>query len=233
LDRHLKGRLVFGPDGNVVTYEGRTEDEERAYRQAHAQDAFDRLTALRFDDSADIHNISMGWYDPVQHALSGDPLYGGNVPYSIEGLWVTDRLAQEFRSFCSVSVPDYVGGGDGSPGSPVAVRADSGAEGDIRFTGCPVLDGVLATALTLTVEGRGTERTLVSRLSLADEPASGIAGRRIDFFAEGEMIGSSTTDADGVAGLVLPARYRGGKHTFEARFAGGDGLASSSARSGG
>ena len=32
---------------------------------------------------------------------TGDPLYGGNVPYAIEGLWVTDRLAQEYRSFCS------------------------------------------------------------------------------------------------------------------------------------
>ena len=92
---------------------------------------------MHFDDSADIHNISMGFVRPQQRR-SGDPLYGGNVPYSIEGLWVTDRLSQEFRSFCSVSVPDYVGGGDGSPGRPVAARADSGADGDMRFTGCPV-----------------------------------------------------------------------------------------------
>ena len=47
-----------------MTSEGRTEAAERAYRQAQARDAFDRLTALKFDDSADIHNISMGWYDP-------------------------------------------------------------------------------------------------------------------------------------------------------------------------
>ncbi len=137
LDRHLMGKLIFDESGNVVTAEGRTEAEERAYRQAQAQDAFDRLTAMQFDDSADIHNISMGWYDPAQHASSMNALYGGNVPYKIEGLWVTDRLAQEFRSFCSISVPDYVGGSDGSPGSLTAARADSGAEGDIRFTGCP------------------------------------------------------------------------------------------------
>lgn len=139
LDRHLQGRLVFDDDGNVVTYADRTAEEERAYRQAQAQDAFDRLTALAFDDSADVHNISMGWYDPQKHAASGDPLYGGNVPYSIEGLWVTDRLSPEWRSFCSVSVPDYIEGSDGTPGSKVVARADSGAEGDMRFTGCPVI----------------------------------------------------------------------------------------------
>jgi len=63
--------------------------------------------------------------------------YGGNVPYRIEGLFVTDRLSQEWRSFCSASVPDYVGGADGSPGSTVLARADSGSDGDMRLTGCP------------------------------------------------------------------------------------------------
>ena len=139
LDRHLQGRLVTDENGNVVTSGGRTEASERAYRQARAQDAFDRLTAMQFDDSVDKHNISMGLYDPVQNVTSLDPLYGGNVPYQIDGLWVTDRLAQEFRSFCSVSVPDYEGGSDGSPGSATAARADSGADGDMRFTGCPVV----------------------------------------------------------------------------------------------
>jgi hypothetical protein len=137
LDRHLQGRLVLDEDGDVVTSGGRTETQERAYRQARAQDAFDRLTAMRFDDSADRHNISMGWYDPVQHATSGDPLYGGNVPYRVEGRYVTDRFAHDFRSFCSVSVPDYVHGSDGRPGSRTAARADSGADGDLRYTGCP------------------------------------------------------------------------------------------------
>jgi hypothetical protein len=33
-------------------------------------------------------------------------------------------------------VPDYVGGGTGAPGSPVAARAESGADGDMRVTGC-------------------------------------------------------------------------------------------------
>ena len=135
LDRHLQGKLVLASPGEVVTQHGRTDAEERAYRQARAQDAFDRLTAMKFDDSVDKHNISMGMFDPVQAATSGDPLFGGNVIYRINGLWVTDRLAQEFRSFCSVSVPDYLGGN----GNGDVVRADSGASGDMRFTGCPVV----------------------------------------------------------------------------------------------
>lgn len=233
LDRHLRGRLASDPNGDVITYEGRSEAQERAYRQAQAQDAFDRLTAMRFDDSTDIHNISMGWYDPVQHATSIDPLYGGNVPYSIEGLWVTDRLSPEFRSFCSVSVPNYVGGSTGGPGSPVAASADSRADGDVRLTGCGTATSFLETAMTLSVEGHGIGRTLVSRLSLVDDPAFGVPDRVVDFYANGEKIGSATTDGDGVALLALPARFRGGKHIFEARFAGDDEYTGSSARSGG
>ncbi|MGH2752970.1 MAG: Ig-like domain-containing protein [Actinomycetota bacterium] len=187
---------------------------------------------MKFDDSADIHNISMGWYDPVKHATSGDPLYGGNVPYSIDGLWVTDRLAQEFRSFCSISVPDYVGGSDGSPGAPVAARAASGADGDLRFTGCPTGPTgptLLATAMTLALEGQGSSRALVSRLSVVDDPDSSVVDRTVDFYADGLFIGSATTDASGRARLVVPPRYRGGSHAFEARFAGDDEYGSSSA----
>lgn len=136
LDRHVRGELVLS-GGNVVTSGGRTEAQERAYRQAIAQDAFDRMIALKFPGSIDKYNVSQGFYDPVQMLTSGDPLYGGNVAYKVEGLWTTDRFAQEFRSFCSISVPDYVGGSDGSPGSATAARADSGADGDMRFIGCP------------------------------------------------------------------------------------------------
>jgi hypothetical protein len=136
LDRHLQGLLVTDASGAVVTGGGRTVTGERAYRQARAQDAFDRLTAMKFDDSADRHNISMGWFDPQQAIDRADPLYGGNVPYAIAGTWITDRLAQEYRSFCSVSVPDYR---KAARGGRAAARADSGADGDMRFTGCPVV----------------------------------------------------------------------------------------------
>lgn len=135
LDRHLKGKLVFDGD-EVVTAEGRTEAEERAYRQAIANDAFDRLTARYFDDSVDIHNISMGFYDP-DAAIAASDLYAGNVPYTVNGLETRDRFSPYFRSVCSISVPDYVNGSTGAPGSPSARRADTTADGDMRFIGCP------------------------------------------------------------------------------------------------
>ncbi len=86
--------------------------------------------------SADKHNISMGFWDPAKAEAAGDALFGGNVPYSIEGTWTLERLSPFYRIFCSVSVPDYVNGSDGRPGSAVAARADSGADGDMRLTGC-------------------------------------------------------------------------------------------------
>jgi hypothetical protein len=130
---------VFDTNGDVVTSEGRTEAEERAFRQAIAQSGFDRMTSMKFlPGTIDKFNISMGFYDPVAHARSGDPLWGGNVPYTIEGLWITDRMSPEFRSLCSISVPNYIEGANGKPADPTppAARADTGVDGDVRLTGC-------------------------------------------------------------------------------------------------
>lgn len=135
LDRHLKGRLVLTGDETPAE-----EAAERAARQAIAQDAFDRLTATKFGArTIDVHNISMGFWDPEVAEANGDPLFGGNVPYTIEGTWTLERFSPFYRSFCSVSVPDYMNGSSGEPGSPVAVRADSGAGGDVRLIGCPIV----------------------------------------------------------------------------------------------
>jgi hypothetical protein len=139
LDRHVMGKLVVGDDGEVVTQHGRTEAEEREHRQQIVEDAYRRLIAQRFDETADLHNVSMGFWNPVAALTSGDALYGGNTPYTLEGLWTTDRLATDFRSYCSVSVPNYT-----DPDGPeVLARADTGAPSgdgpadDMRIHGCP------------------------------------------------------------------------------------------------
>src|SRR5205807_8310650 len=65
-DRYLKGKLAVDPQRHVITSGGRTPAQERAYRQAIAQDAYNRLLlspSKLFDDSVDIHNISMGFWD--------------------------------------------------------------------------------------------------------------------------------------------------------------------------
>ena len=51
--------------------------------------ALTRLVATRFDDSADVHNISGGTYDPATDR---------NVPVHVAGQPVADRLSFEFRS---------------------------------------------------------------------------------------------------------------------------------------
>jgi hypothetical protein len=76
--------------------------------------------------------------------------------------------------------------------------------------------------LELTIEGKGNKRTLTARLTDRDTPETGIAERTIDLYADGELMGSAITNANGVATLQPPSRYRGGKHDFEARFEGDD-----------
>jgi pimeloyl-ACP methyl ester carboxylesterase len=56
---------------------------------ALARSALARLTATRFDSSADVHNISGGSFDPLSQQ---------NVPARIGGQPVADRLSFEFRS---------------------------------------------------------------------------------------------------------------------------------------
>ncbi|HVL33443.1 MAG TPA: hypothetical protein VM600_07680, partial [Actinomycetota bacterium] len=135
LDRHIAGKLAYDADGTVITDAGRSESEERAFRHEIAYGAYRRLIAQKFPSGTiDKHNTSMGFFDPVQLASSGDPIWGGNVPYTIEGLWTTDRLSPEFRSFCSVSAPNYA---TDDP-TDVIARADSGAgPNDMRIHGCP------------------------------------------------------------------------------------------------
>lgn len=142
-DRHLRGKLVFDSAGKVVTSGGRNEQKERAFRQAIAEDAFGRLTARYFDDSADLHNISMGFWDQDLAVASGDLVYGGNIPYRIAGLETRDRFSPYYQSVCSISVPNYVNGSRGKPRDAVApkLRADTGPDQDMRFVGCPVADG--------------------------------------------------------------------------------------------
>jgi hypothetical protein len=116
---------VFDALGNVKTYAGRTVAQERAYRQAIATDAFERLTARYFDDSVDEHNISMGMWDNDLFLANPTDPYSGNVPVQVEGLSVLDRYSPYFYGYCSVTVPDYVHGGTGQAGDPVRAGAPS------------------------------------------------------------------------------------------------------------
>ena len=129
--------------GSVKTYAGRTVAQERAFRQAIAKDAFERLTAAVYDDSVDKHNISMGqWDTDLCTTIPPDPdPFCGNVPFQIEGLNVIDRYSPYFRGYCVLSVPNYGAAATGRPGDavPPLRRADTGSDGDLFFEGCPEL----------------------------------------------------------------------------------------------
>jgi dienelactone hydrolase len=64
---------------------------------------FTRLTASKFDDSADVSSIGAGIYDPAQ-ADPTDP-YAGNLPYMIEGIPVKDAVSFYYLSSYSLTVP--------------------------------------------------------------------------------------------------------------------------------
>ena len=78
------------------------------------------------------------------------------------------------------------------------------------------------TTLVLAAGGKGKDAALEARLFDPDTTQTGVSRANLEFFADGEPIGSATTDAGGRATLALPSRYRGGKHTFEAVFRGDD-----------
>ena len=59
-----------------------------------------------YGDSADIHNISQGVYDPQRVIDSGGDLYAGNVPYAMRGHPAADRLSFYYDSKCDLSIPD-------------------------------------------------------------------------------------------------------------------------------
>ena len=103
---------------------------------ALARDAYFRLTAPVYDDSADVHNISQGSYDPQRVIDSGGDPYAGNVPYRITGMPAADRLSFYYDSKCDLSIP--------------GVPEDRAVSLDIRHAGCTPLPEPGAAASLLS-----------------------------------------------------------------------------------
>ncbi len=93
--------------------------------------------------------------------------------------------------------------------------------------------GPQASTLTLGVQGKGGNRTLVARLASAADPSAAISGRAIHFYAnDGALLGEATTNVDGVASLRFPKQYKNAKGPFRAEFAGDDQWLAASASGG-
>ncbi|MFN9469901.1 hypothetical protein [Acidovorax sp.] len=91
-----------------------------AHDTAMAHNAFARLTAATFDDSADRHNISQGLYDKAAATAAGS-VYKGNLPYLVRGTPTRDRMSFYFQSRCAIT----------RPGGTERVESQ-----DMRATGC-------------------------------------------------------------------------------------------------
>ena len=99
---------------------------------------------------------------------------------------------------------------------------------DIKAGCAPTVTEPRAMTMSLTVEGNGSNRVLVAKLTDA-ETGSGVAGKEVSFFADGVALGSATTDSDGRATLKPSKPYGAGHRTYRAEFAGDEAHGASSA----
>lgn len=150
----------------------------------------------------------------------GDPIEGAELVFELTG-------AESSRTFDATTDEDGI-----ASVAPTLSEKPGVFQLIVRYAGDDDFEGSADTTafvvdredtdLNLRVEGKGKERTVSARLSDGDASSDGIEGRTVHFYADGEPIGSAPTDANGVATVSPPRRYRGGKHTFEASFEGDD-----------
>jgi hypothetical protein len=71
--------------------------------------AVSRLTAQAFDASADASSIGAGTYEPAKAAAAPSDTTAGNVPYTIKGLPVADRMSIYYESEYALASADGTG----------------------------------------------------------------------------------------------------------------------------
>ncbi|HEX2296219.1 MAG TPA: S8 family serine peptidase [Actinomycetota bacterium] len=77
------------------------------------------------------------------------------------------------------------------------------------------------TDTVLEVQGNGSNRTLSARVSDRDTSSSGVVGVVVQFFSDGSLLGTGTTNANGIATLS-GVKKMSGNRTFSAIFDGND-----------
>ena len=185
------------------------------------------LTAAGLDSRA-FFGLSMGTNPATATVIDNNlmPLRqilpGVDVPFEIELPGVAVDVPEGQSLFLTVTPFSDMFFGHGSRPPGALVLSDL----TVTLPG-PAADGgeeepaVRASALDLRAEGHGSKARLIATLTDA-ESGAGIAGETVEFFGDGESLGSATTDASGVATLAPEGRYRGGHHLFEAVFAGSE-----------
>jgi hypothetical protein len=96
LDRYLAPSRPLGP----LPPEAEQPPDISALSDAVAQDALRRLTATdphKFDQSADVYSIGVGFFDEKEAKKAGD-IEAGNVPVEIGGLPIRNLLSFQYDS---------------------------------------------------------------------------------------------------------------------------------------
>ena len=145
----------------------------------------------------------------------GNPVEGAELAYELAGEETT-------RTFTATTDPDGI-----ASVSTSLEEAPGPHQLMVRYAGDETREASADTAsyvveredaaLELTVPDN---RTLNARLSDLDTSEDGIGERVVNFYADGESIGSEVTDSNGVVSITIPAGYRGANRTFEAIFEG-------------
>ena len=192
--------------GEVTGTIPRPDDEEEI--RTTTLEITDTPGSGQYSDTVDLTARLTSEGQPVADAPVTFEISGAEWSSSVNGTTDADGLV-------TVGLPL-----DGVPG-PYLVTArfdgNDSYEGSADVT--PFVIDQEDTAVALTIEGKGSQTTLRAVLTDADSN-SGIGGRSIAFFADGEGIGEAVTDDSGVAVLAPPPRYRGGNRTYKARFDG-------------
>ena len=151
---------------------------------------------------------------------TNQPIPGAELVFSLTGA----ETAREFTATTDENgVAEVAFDVTDRPGAyDIAVRYAGQAdvyEGSADLRGLEV--ATEDTDTVLTVEGNGSKRTLRARVTDRDTASSGIAGVVVRFFSDGSLLGTATTDGDGVATLE-GAKKTSGNRQFTAVFEGND-----------
>jgi hypothetical protein len=145
---------------------------------------------------------------------SGDPVEGAEVTFALG----------DSRTFTATTGADGIASVTPElTETPGAYTLTARYDGDDAFVPSGDVRNFIVeredTSADLAITGKGSKAGLTARIADADSDA-GVAGRTVEFFADGESVGTATTGPDGSAQTSLPARFRNGHHAYEAVFEG-------------
>jgi hypothetical protein len=158
---------------------------------------------------------------------TGSPISGAEVTYALSNSGAERTFTAVTDGDGVATVTPTITEKPGSYSLAVDFAGDANRDASANSTNFLVTKEESLTRLAAS--GKGSKRTLTATLTDLDS-GTGVAGRTIQFSADGTVFATATTGSDGSATISIPSRFQGGHHTFEANFAGDDFFLSSADR---